>query len=251
MASSFLDMTALHEALAVIKGRTTTAHQGATSVYHAFQKADLFNGVNRVYTPRDDEGEQLPPESKRVTFTVDQLLKELRGAMVPFWDISAQRDLANTVAKADVVVGTTTVLTDVPVTHLLFLEKQVTDLATALKAIPVLDGTEQWTFDEGSGIWVSAPYESLRSKKVPKNHVLYEATKEHPAQVQTYNDDVTVGAWRTVKLSGAMSATRLRDIVTRVTNLQEAIKCAREKANSTALNNKAASGAKIFDFLLG
>jgi hypothetical protein len=234
----------------VIKGRTTEANKTSTAIYHAFQKPDLFNGVSRVYTPRDDEGEKLPPETKRVPYTVDQLLLELRNGMVPFFDICAQRDVANTLAKADVVVGTATILKDVPVPHLLFLEKQLLDLGTALKSIPVLDAAEVWNYDENSGVWVSAPYDTLRAKKVPKNHVLAEATDKHPAQVHMYHEDVTVGTWRTVKTSGAVPATRLRTVIDRVTLLQEAVKTAREKANATPLTQVAA-GAKIFDFLLG
>ena len=48
--------------------------------------------------------------------------------------------------------------------------------------------------------------QTLRTKKVPRNHVKAEATEKHPAQVEVYYEDVAVGYWTTVKFSGALPA---------------------------------------------
>jgi hypothetical protein len=77
-----------------------------------------------------------------------------------------------------------------------------------------------------------------------------EATKEHPAQVQVYMEDVPVGDWTTVKFSGALPATRVREILGRVTALQEAVKFAREEANGAEVADQRA-GEAVFRYLFG
>ena len=72
-----------------------------------------------------------------------------------------------------------------------------------------------------------------KSKKIQKPVVLYEATHEHPAQVQLAGEDVTIGHWKNVKLSGAIPVTEKQAIVARVEKLLRAVKEAREEANAT------------------
>jgi hypothetical protein len=66
---------------------------------------------------------------------------------------------------------------------------------------------------------------------VPKTHVKYEATKEHPAQVEMYMEDVWVGTWTIVKSSGAIPAATRNAMLERVRKLLDAVKAAREEAN--------------------
>lgn len=89
----------------------------------------------------------------------------------------------------------------------------------------------------------------MRAKKIPRNHVLAEATKEHPAQVQVYMEDVPEGDWTTVKFSGALPATRVKTLLDRLTALQHAVKYAREEANGTEVTDRAAGDA-VFGYLL-
>jgi hypothetical protein len=67
---------------------------------------------------------------------------------------------------------------------------------------------------------------------VPKNHVKYEATKEHPAQVEMYMEDVWVGTWTTTKFSGAIPAAVRNAMLERMRKLLDAVKTAREEANN-------------------
>ena len=96
------------------------------------------------------------------------------------------------------------VLKDVPVTTLLFLEKQLVDIHTFVEKLPTLDPGEAWNYSPDVDHYVSESYQTTKTKKVLKNHVKAEATKEHPAQVETYTEDVVVGYWTTVKFSGAV-----------------------------------------------
>ena len=50
--------------------------------------------------------------------------------------VLATQDFANCQAKANVVVDGQTILKEVPVTHLLFLEKQLVDLRTFIDGLP-------------------------------------------------------------------------------------------------------------------
>jgi len=85
------------------------------------------------------------------------------------------------VARADVVIDGQTIATDVPVTYLLFLEKQLVDLHTFVKKLPVLDAAESWVRDDSTDSWRTEAVRTIRTKKVPRNHVKAEATDKHPA----------------------------------------------------------------------
>ena len=97
--------------------------------------------------------------------------------------------------------------------------------------MPVLDTAEDWEYKAEADSFVSKASRSNRTKKVPKNHIKYEATKEHPAQVEMYMEDVWVGTWTTTKFSGAIPAATRNAMHERVGKLLDAVKAAREEAN--------------------
>jgi hypothetical protein len=222
----------LNQIIAVEKGIKNQSFQEITEAHQALQKPVLLSGIARTYRPKDEEGEQLPPESTRVQLKAEAVIGQTTESLTQLFDITATKDWANCRAKADVVVDGTTLLKDVPATYLLFLEKQLVDLHTFIKKLPVLDASESWSFDSSADCWATEPIQTLRTKKVPRNHVKAEATDKHPAQVEVYYEDVTVGYWRTVKFSGALPATRVNTLVARVEQLQAAVKYAREEANN-------------------
>lgn len=118
-----------------------------------------------------------------------------------------------------------------------------------MRKLPVLDASESWTFDPGADAYATEPVQTLRTRKVPRNHVKAEATDKHPAQVEVYYEDVTVGYWRTVKFSGALPAQRIHELQTRVQKLQQAVKFAREEANAHEVTPQT-PGEKVFAYLL-
>lgn len=164
--------------------------------------------------------------------------------------MTATKDWTNCVAHADIVVDGQTVASEVPVTYLLFLEKQLVDLHTFVKKLPVLDAAESWVRDESTDSWRTESVRTIRTKKVPRNHVKAEATDKHPAQVEVYYEDVAVGYWTTVKFSGALPAKRVNEILDRVVKLQTAVKFAREEANNTDAVDRRI-GAAVFGYLFG
>jgi hypothetical protein len=149
-----------------------------------------------------------------------------------------------------VTVDGTVLLSQVPATYLLFLEKQLVDLHIFIKKLPVLDASEIWTFDPSADYWATEPMQTLKTRKIPRNHVKAEATEKHPAQVEVYYEDVVVGTWRTTKFSGALPANRVNELLSRIEKLQEAVKFAREEANNMEVTEQKV-GAKVFQYLFG
>ena len=135
-------MGKLNQVIAVVSGKKKKATDSLTEAYHQIQKPTLFDGISRTYQPKDEEGERLPPESKSVQVKCEEIIIGVRRTLAEMYDIIATQDYANCDAKADVVVAGATVLRAVPVTHLLFLEKQVTDLESFVSKLPTLDPAE-------------------------------------------------------------------------------------------------------------
>ncbi|SEG40568.1 hypothetical protein SAMN05444920_102903 [Nonomuraea solani] len=241
-------MAKLNQILAVEKGVKASTQRAVTDAYHTIQKSPLLSGLSRTYQPIDDEGEQLPPESTRVQVKTEQVLTDVGAALTRLFDVTATKDWTNTVAKADVVVDGQTLIEGAPVTYLLFLEKQLVDLHTFVSKLPTLDPSETWSVDENTDTWRTDPVKTTRTKKVPRNHVLAEATDKHPAQVQVYNEDVVVGYWTKIAFSGALPARRVNALLARVQKLQDAVKYAREEANGAVVEDREV-GEAVFRYL--
>ena len=137
-----------------------------------------------------------------------------------------------------------------PVTYLLFLEKQLVDLHTFVKKLPVLDAAESWVFDASADCWATEPVQTAKTKKIPRNHVKAEATDKHPAQVEVYHEDVAVGYWKTVKFSGALPAKRVNEMLDRIDKLTHAVKFAREEANNVQAAEQKV-GRTVLQYLFG
>ncbi|MFC8449823.1 hypothetical protein [Kitasatospora sp. NPDC057223] len=243
-------MAKLNQIIAVEKGVKSKSFQELTQAHQSLQKPALLAGISRTYQAKDEEGEQLPPESTRVQAKAEDILRTTATTLTRLFDVTATKDWANCSARADVVLDGRTLLAQVPVTYLLFLEKQLTDLHTFVRKLPVLDASESWNLDASTDAWKTDPVRTIRTKKVPRNHVKAEATEKHPAQVEVYYEDVPVGYWTTVKFSGALPARRVNELTERVEKLQQAVQFAREEANSAEITDERVGDA-VFGYLFG
>ena len=241
-------MPKLNQIIAIQNGKKSQAKDSLTAAYQQLQKPDLLTGISRNYKPKDETGESQPPESKLVQIKVQEVIEKVSKDLVELFDVVATQDWANCQAKADVKVDGKVLVANVPVTNLLFLEKQLIDLETFISKLPVLDAGERWSFDAAQDCYASEPFQTTRTKKTPKRHIKYEATKEHPAQVEMYYEDLLVGTWTTVKFSGAIPANDRNRMLDRVRQLADAVKAAREEANSLEVEKKKV-GEAILDFL--
>lgn len=246
-------MTTLAQIIAIEKGVKQSSNRELTDQYHLLQRPALLSGLTRVYSAdavSDGEiAETLPSESVKVQAKVEDVLHEASITLTRLFDVTLTKDTANQSARADVVVDGETLLSDVPVTYLLFLEKQLGDLGTIIKTLPVLDPAEEWDYDSNTGVYRTEPQQTRRSKKVKKVLVRYPADDKHPAQTETYDDDVAVGTWTLTKFSGAVSADRKRQLLDRVNALSDAVKMARQSANRVDVVDQHA-GKLVFDYLL-
>lgn len=227
------------------KQAVETTKQHRTVLEHP----QLLHGLTRTYHPKGDQDDKLPGEFSRVQARIPDLLDSLSAHLTQVFDNAATLDYTNCTAKADVVVDGVKVLEQVPPTYLLWLARQLGELEEFLKRIPTLDPTEDWTFDAEVGLWKTEAAETVRTKKTPRTHIKYEATAQHPAQVEMYYEDIPAGNWRVVKTSGAVPVTRVAELLGRIRKLQMAVKAAREEANTVKVEEHKA-GEAIFGYLL-
>lgn len=225
-------MGKINAVIALEKGIKAQSYSVISELHKTAQKSDLFTGFVETYQKRDEDSEDLPSEQKKIQYTVNGILRDVRTALADLCAITARKEWSNCVAAAAIIVDGTVLIENVPVTYLLFLEKQLTDMRTFVEKLPTLDGNEDWRNDPTTGLYRTEASQTHRTKKVQRAIVLYDATKEHPAQTQLVSEDIVAGYWNTVKHSAAMPAPQKQAMTERVEKLLRAVKEAREAANS-------------------
>ncbi len=243
-------MAKLNQIIAIEKGIKSRVYSDITELDKVAQKPELFNGFQKTYQPKDDDGEKLPDERKKVQFRVPDILNQVARLSTEWYDVTARKDWTNCTAKADVVVEGQTLLQDVPISHLLFLEKQLTDLRTMIGRLPVLDEGETWTKDTNSDLFKTPDIETHRTRKVQRPIVLYPHSVEHPAQTAMITEDVIAGFWKQVKHSGALPKPKKDELTDRIEKLLQAVKQAREAANGIDEVTTPKVGDAIFNYLM-
>ena len=241
-------MAKLNQIVAIETGLKPDVYSEVTKLHQRVQKSQLLNGHIRSYKPNDDEGERLPGTQERVQIRANDVLNRVSEILTRLFDVTLTKDVANTQATADVKVNGQVLIAGVPATYLLFLAKQLSDLETFVKKVPTLDESEYWGLNTDTGLYETPAAQTVRSKKIPRVLVKYPPTDKHPAQTETWQEDVPVGMWSVTKRSGALSPERQRILLDRITALQEAVKVAKEEANSVEVTDRKA-GKAVFDFL--
>lgn len=240
-------MTKLYEVLAVEPDLRQQANAELKRVI------DLFNQgegrlVGRVisYQGVTEDTPELPEEVTELATTVDSELGNLRLTFSKYLDATINKEVTNTTTLAD--VEEFDFLRGLPATALLNLENRLEEIKKAYLAIPTLDPSEKWTYSDVQGCFVSETRMNYRTKKAMKAFVSYEATEEHPAQVETYAEDVPTHKRETVVFSGALTVTEKRDRLERIEYLARAVKKARQRANDVE-TNPTKIAHQIFDYI--
>lgn len=245
-------MTTLAQINALLTGYKPTATRNLTDLHRLAQPGAHLGGVLRSYQPLDDEGETLPAERSYPQVVVESLFTDVITVVGRLFSLQLTQDIGNTEARADIAIGNRVLMHDVPVTFMLFLEKQLTDLRTFIGKLPVLDPSKLWEVDESTagGFYRAEPAATVRTKKVHKTFVKWEPPTPaytQPAQVDVIQEDVPLGTWTTVALSGAVPARRVKLLMRRISALIEAVKLARETANARTVEDQTA--APLFAYL--
>jgi hypothetical protein len=123
----------LNQVIAVEKGTKSRSLAELTEAHHALQKPALLAGISRTYEPKAEDGESFPPESTKVQIRAEEILKKTAEIQTKLFDVIATKDWSNLKARADVVVDNKVLLPQVPVTYLLFLEKELVNLHTCIQ----------------------------------------------------------------------------------------------------------------------
>ena len=246
-------LTRLHQVTAILKGTKSRAYTEVTELHKNAQKPEPYSGFSKTYRKRDEDSEDYAPENKRVVLIGSEVLRRLARLETDVFNITAAQDWANMSAKADVVVDGQVILTGVPVTYLLFMEKHLTDIRTFVDKMPTLDDNREWVADPNSRLYKTEKVTTHKTKKVQRPIVKYEAVFKDgvglPAQTEMITEDVIIGWWDTVTQSGALPAPRKEVILERVDKLIRAVKVAREDANDQACEEHQI-GEAVFGYLL-
>ncbi len=239
-------MPKLCETIAVLKGVKSRVYAALTRQDKLCQKPGLFNGLSKVYEPLNEDDPDRPDgETTLVQQRTDEMISEMMQHLAELFDKTATLEQGNRQASSDIVVEGAALVADVPATYLLFLEKQLNDLYTAVARMPVLSPEHTWAWDGSRNCWVSEVVKKVRTKKTPR--VVFTATVKkterdgsvtEQQQGQVIQEDLPVGYWHTNHFSSALPEEKRQRYCARIMELQDAVKTARERANSTVVDNQ-------------
>lgn len=249
-------MAKLHELLAVegqLKGQAQATRTDLRATFE--KKRHLFEKKVVTFHPNEEGATAVTEQQSDLQSTIAKELKWIAGIWTKTLDVSYQVAEANTRARADVVLDNGTILLSaVPATALLELEKRAAEIQELIVAIPTLDPAKGFTPDpdQGTNIYRARDVSKVRTKKSPRVITLAVATVEHPTQAQLITEDVPVGKVLEQEWSGLISPSQKGDLLERAEELRRAIKSARQRANDVELQTQGVScGAAIFGFVFG
>lgn len=242
----------LHELLAVEPDLKSEAQRLASKVKALFSEGKgRLIGQIRTYQPLEEGGEDFADEITELATTVDSELLDWEIAFSGWLDAAIQKEVTNQETSADVILDNgATLFENMPATALLNLEAKLVEIRQVFNQVPTNDPTESWSRDADLGCFVSKPRIKYRGKKLLRNHVKAEATKEHPAQVEVYTEDVRVGTWTTIIHSGMLTPVEKKYRLGRIDLLVRAVKQARQRANSIEITDVHV-GKKLFAYIYG
>lgn len=214
---------------------------------------DRYFGFHQRVEFFDELAQKEADTHKKLDDTVPDKLNYTAGLIVRYLDATLQKEKTNQEAKADIVIDGVVLATDLPATFLLGLEKKLVKVREIYSSIPTLQPGVKWNEDNSEGIDIfkqEHAEEKFRTKKVMKNHVVAEATKEHKAQVTTYTEDVKMARVIRDVWCGMISSSQKSSYLGRVDKLIRAVKKARQRANTQEVI-KATVGKELFDYING
>lgn len=247
-------MSKLHEVLAVEGDLAGQYKKIVTEATATFKKGEHFIGATKTLTMFDDarkHEEEAGYSHRELSTTVKEKLGYVSDTVVRYFDAVMQKEATNQTASANIEIDGAVLAENVPATMLLGLETKLKDIREMYSSIPTLAPGIKWERDEtlGPDVWVTAePETAMKTEKTLKPFVLYDATKEHPAQVKELSDTVNVGMYKQTMVAGLLSSAEKSVLLGRVDTLIRAIKKARQRANSVDVV-KISIGKKLMDFI--
>jgi hypothetical protein len=249
-------LSKLHELLAVEPDYRSQAESCRADLKNTFEKK-VHHFTKKVVTFKSNQDgvEDKVEGQLQLQTTVSKELDWIGDKISKVLDAGHQIDVANTLAKADLILENGTVLLkDVPATSLLRMEHRVTELRELLHAIPTLDPAKGFEPDasEGDGIYRARDDSRNRTEKQFSFVVMVPPTDKHPAQVKELMTDKVVGAVTAQEWSSLITVAAKGDMLDRVEELLRSIKKARARANDMELDVKQNKiGADLLKYIFG
>jgi len=229
-----------HQLLAAFADKDNAARKILTELVKTLTKSDLFDGFRKTYEPLAENGEMVPEESKELVTTVGEKLDFALPIIADGIDAALSKEASNASGKlrAELTVDGKS-YGEFDAQTLLQLEKQLSDFRAVVDHLPTLDLTKDWEFnkDEREGSYVVKGHKTYRYIEEVVPVVLYEATKEHPAQVREKTKNTQVGTYYTTYVSGRLTPSEKSEIIKRLDAFLVAIKSARSVANAGPATN--------------
>jgi hypothetical protein len=251
-------MGKLHELLAVEKSKSNAAKKLITETTNKFGKFEYFQGhIKRLKMMNDSTENKAIESAANEARALPTTVHETLDYTLKFWadaeDVILQKNITNQRAVSDIVLTDGTVIAqDIPVDELLGLETRLEELRRVMDAMPTLPAAVSCkpANDGRKGSWVAEQLEvTTKTEKTMVPVVLYEATKEHPAQVKEVASDRVVGTFEKTNFFGAASSAQKAEVIARIDSLVAAVKQARMRANSVEAD-KTVIGKTIVDYIL-
>lgn len=249
-------MGKLHEILAVLSDLEATAKKVRDEAVVTFtKKPNHFAGAHRTLKMFDEERtpeEAGAEEHKVLATTVPDKLNYVRKSQEKYFDALLQMEGTNQTAKADLVVGDKVLGKDLPATFLLGLESRLKAVRAVFEQAPTLDPTYDWVEDPDTGEFVFKTKNLVTAQKQEKairHKVLVQPTKEHPAQIEKWQENVVVGTYSTKMWSGMITPGQKSKYLERIDQLIQATKKARQRANTTEVQKRQV-GHTLFNFIM-
>lgn len=245
-------MAKLHEILAVetdlknihekiIEETKNTFEKKGTHFMKIYKKLEMFESDDTSY----------PEEHLEMVDTVKNKLNYTVKSIINFFDAVYQKEKTNQIAQANIVIEGKIIAEKVPATYLLGLEKKIVKVREMYAKIPTLQPGLKWEKDknEGEDIYTSSHNdEKIKTKKTFVHKVLYQATKEHPAQIKEWEEAVNVGKYITQSWSSMLSPAEKSNLLHKIDELLQAVKKARQRANEEKVITETI-GRKLFDYI--
>lgn len=245
-------MSKLHELLSVEGDLEGTYKKILDETSQTFtKKVDRFFGAVRTLEWFEEGNPPQPSEYQELTTTVNKRLNYQKDAVIRYFDALLQKERTNQDAKADIIIDGVILAIDVPATFLLGLENRLKRVRETYNRIPTLPPNIKWEKDDNKGADIYSrvhPEEQLKTEKIFKVQVLYEATKEHPAQVEKIPETKNVGVYKKEVWTGLLSSAEKSKRLGKLDSLIRAVKQARQRANMTEVV-KNTIGKELFAYI--
>ena len=247
-------MAKLHELLAVESDKLGVANKIIDETHKVFiTKHEHFEESHKeLESFSADERVDAFEEHRAMVTTVPQKIDWMFKSFVSYLDLVYQKELTNRKACSDLVINGVIIAKNVPAVYLLGLENKFKSIRAVFDVLPTLKPGVEWIEDEqkGEGVYKALHAEKkFKTAKTFQHQILYEATKEHPAQIEKWEETKNVGVYNTERFSGMVTPLKKAMYLSRIDQVIQACKKARQRANcELVVSGKI--GKNIIDFIL-